>query len=80
METFTSNHIEGNSYTFKQTSFLIETKTTPSGVKVKDTIEILNLYKSLEFLDSCKEELTEDLIKYVHRIITSNTSKNTPFY
>lgn len=73
METYTSNHIEGNSYTFNQTNFLIETKTSPSGVKVKDTIEILNVYKSLEYLETCNEDITEDLIKRVHRIITSNT-------
>lgn len=73
METYTSNHIEGNSYTLKQTNFLIETKTTPSGVKVKDTIEILNLYKSLEYLENCNEDITEDLIKHIHRIITAGT-------
>ena len=76
METFTSNHIEGNRYTLRQTNFLIETKTTPGGVKAKDTVEILNVYKSLNYLKECNEEISEDLIKHVHRIITAGTLDN----
>ena len=76
METFTSNHIEGNRYALRQTNFLIETKTTPGGVKAKDTVEILNVYKSLNYLKECNEEISEDLIKHVHRIITAGTLDN----
>ena len=79
METFTSNHIEGNNYTFGQTNYLITTGFTPNGVKAKDTFEIINVYNSLKFLEECQEEITEDLIKLAHRIITAGTLGNVTY-
>lgn len=34
------------------------------------------MYKSLNYLKDCNEEISEDLIKHVHRIITAGTLDN----
>lgn len=34
------------------------------------------MYKSLNYLKECNEEISEDLIKHVHRIITAGTLDN----
>lgn len=75
-EVFTSNYIEGNSYTEFETRALLDTGVTPNGKSLRDSLEINNLNRAIMFCDSYKGELTEELIKNVHSIITSGTLDN----
>lgn len=72
-EIFTSNHIEGNSYTLNETHYLLETGLAVNGKKLKDANEIINLKKAIDFIKGYRGTFTEDFIKEVHSIVTHNT-------
>lgn len=75
-EVYSSNHIEGNSYSLDDTRFTLSTGISQTGKKAKDTQEIINVNKSLNYLDYClinNLDLSEELIKNSHRIITAGT-------
>lgn len=72
-EVFTSNHIEGNSYTEFETRALLDTGVTPNNKPIRDSIEVYNLNRAIIFCDSYKGELTEEFIKKVHAVVTNGT-------
>lgn len=75
-EVYSSNHIEGNSYSLNDTRFTLSTGLSQTGKRAVDTQEILNINRSIDYLEKClfeNEELSEELIKNAHRIITSGT-------
>ena len=72
-EIFTSNHIEGNSYNLNDTHFILETGIPVQGKKLKDANEIVNLKKAINYSKEYNGDLTEEFIKNLHKLITSNT-------
>lgn len=75
-EVYSSNHIEGNSYTLSDTRFTLETGIGANGKKTADTQEIVNVSRSLDFQSSLLKEgvsLSENLILEIHRLVTSGT-------
>ena len=72
-EIFSSNHIDGNSYTLHDTQFLLETGLAVNGKKLKDGIEIINIKKGIEYITAYTGEFTEEFIKKVHEIVTKGT-------
>ena len=72
---FNSNHIEGNSLTHDQTRYIFDTHSlSGDNIKVDDVLETINHFRCFDYiLDTYKEELTEDYIKSLHRLLKSNT-------
>ena len=70
---YTSNKIEGNSYT-EDESFVLLEKGNPSKQKpFKDAMEISNLNRATLYCQFYNGEFNIDFIKKVHRIITAGT-------
>ena len=72
-EVFTSNHIEGNSYSELEVRDLLDKCIVPSNKSIIETIEICNLNRAIVFCDSYDGELTEEFVKKVHSVVTSGT-------
>ena len=76
--TYNSNHIEGSRLSFDQTRYIFETNTI--GVKnqsadVDDVIEAKNHFRCIDFvIDNSHRQLTEKMIKELHRILKAGTS------
>ena len=73
IESFHSNRIEGNSYTLDETRTLLEYNSVPIGKTTKDTCEIVNLSKVINLMNHGSYELSESLIKEIHKLITWGT-------
>lgn len=74
---YNSNHIEGSSLSEKQTRSIFETNSLQSGenIDVDDVIEAVNHFRAFDYcIDVAEEELTEDIIKYIHYLLKSGTS------
>lgn len=76
---FNSNKIEGSRLTEEQTSFIYETKTIANiggtGIKIDDIVETTNHFKCFDYIiNTFDEQLTEDYVKKLHRILKSGTS------
>lgn len=76
--TYNSNHIEGSLLTHEQTRYIFETNTigiSESIVNVDDIIETTNHFRCIDMIiDNAKGKLTDDFIKYLHKILKTNTS------
>lgn len=72
-EIFTSNHIEGNSYSLNDTRYLLDTGMAVSGKKIIDGIEVINVSKGIDYINNYTGEFTEEFIKKVHQIMVKNT-------
>ena len=76
---YNSNKIEGSRLTEEQTSFIYDTKTIANiggaGIKIDDLVETTNHFRCFDFiLDTVHQDLTEDYIKELHRLLKSGTS------
>lgn len=74
--TYNSNRIEGSKLSEEQTRLIFETNTIGSevGLPVDDIIETANHFRAIDYIIDCAEnELTEDIIKSIHRILKSGT-------
>lgn len=74
--TYNSNRIEGSKLSEEQTRLIFETSTIASeeGVPVDDIIETANHFRAIDFcLDNAEAQLTEDIIKEMHRILKTGT-------
>lgn len=69
--TYNSNHIEGSKLTHDQTKYIFETKTI--GISDEDIIETVNHDM---IIDSAKLKLSESLIKELHYVLKSKTTKS----
>ena len=75
--TYNSNHIEGSRLTHDQTRYIFETNTI--GVEnevlnVDDVIETANHFRAVDYvIDNAEAQLTESLIKELHRILKTGT-------
>ena len=75
--TYNSNRIEGSKLSEDQTRLIFETNTigAEEGVPVDDIIETSNHFRAIDFVIAhAEEELTEDFIKELHRILKTATS------
>ncbi len=76
--TYNSNHMEGSRLTHDQTRYIYETNTieiTGESVNVDDIIETVNHFRCVDLaIDQAKENLTENFIKELHRILKTGTS------
>lgn len=76
--TYNSNHIEGSLLTHEQTRYIFETNTigiSENVVNVDDIIETTNHFRCIDMIiDNAKGKLTDDFIKYLHKILKTNTS------
>ena len=75
--TYNSNHIEGSKLSEDQTRLIFETRTIHSGdgVPVDDIIETVNHFRAIDYvIDVAEEELTEEIIKELHRILKQGTA------
>lgn len=66
-----STAIEGNKYTRVQTELLLNKGLVPSGVTMKDTLEIYNLNRAMKYNNSYEGDITEGYIKKLHLLTTS---------
>lgn len=74
---YNSNHIEGSSLSEEQTRSIFETNSLHGGenIDVDDIIEAVNHFRAFDYcIDVAEEELTEDIVKYIHYLLKSGTS------
>lgn len=75
--TYNSNHIEGSKLSEDQTRMIFETRTINAGdvVPVDDIIETVNHFRAIDYvIDVAEDELTEEIIKELHRILKQGTA------
>ena len=75
--TYNSNHIEGSRLSEDQTRQIFETRTINAGdgVPIDDVIETVNHFRAIDYvIDTAEDELTEELIKELHRILKQGTA------
>lgn len=75
--TYNSNHIEGSKLSEDQTRLIFETRTinATGGVPVDDIIETVNHFRAIDYvIDVADDELTEEIIKELHRILKQGTA------
>jgi Fic family protein len=76
---YNSNRIEGSRLTEEQTRYIYETNTinteTGKAANVDDIIEARNHFACFNYiLDAAEEQLSEAIIKEIHRLLKSSTS------
>ena len=75
--TYNSNHIEGSKLSEDQTRLIFETRTinATGGIPVDDIIETVNHFWAIDYvIDVAEDELTEEIIKELHRILKQGTA------
>lgn len=73
--TYNSNAIEGNTLSIQETELVIKEGITIGGKTVNEHLEVLNHKKGIEYLQGIvkrKSDLSEEIIKEMHRIILSS--------
>ena len=81
---YTSNAIEGNTLTRKETELAIDEKVTSGAKPINDYLEALNHAKAFEFIQSSAKagvQIDENYILQIHKIILSGIDDtNAGFY
>ena len=76
--TYNSNHIEGSRLTHDQTRYIYETNTigvSDQSINVDDVVETANHFRCIDLIiDKANSNITESLIKELHRILKNGTS------
>lgn len=68
--TYNSNAIEGNSLTLRETQLVLEHGITVKGKSLREHFEAINHKEAIVFIEqSFKEEISENLIKKLHKLI-----------
>lgn len=70
-EVHLSNLVEGNTYTYDETYVLLEKGIPSVNRTLKESLEISNLNKAIEFSENYEGELTELFIKECHGIMSA---------
>ena len=81
--TYNTNAIEGNTLTLRETQLVIEEGLTVNGKSITETLEAKNhpeAIKSVEKLAAAKNELTEDAVLQLHKLIMSNITEDAGHY
>jgi len=76
LESHHSTHIEGTQLTLKQAREILAGKSL-RGIRKDDRQELLNYKRAMDFVAEYlgkKSEITEDLIKKIHRILVKDVS------
>ena len=75
--TYNSNRIEGSRLTEDQTRLIFETRTIGAGgadIPIDNIIETANHFRAVDYvIDNAEAQLTESLIKELHRILKTGT-------
>ena len=67
---YTSNAIEGNTLTRRETELVIEEKITSGAKPIKDYIEAINHAKAFTFIkNTLNNKIDEDYVLHIHKII-----------
>lgn len=78
--TYNSNHIEGSRLSHDQTRYIFETNTigeVNGSINVDDIIETTNHFHCIDYILSvAKKQLSENLIKGLHKILKSGTMQS----
>lgn len=78
--TYNSNHIEGSRLSHDQTRYIFETNTIDAvneSINVDDIIETTNHFHCIDYILSvAKKQLSENLIKELHKILKSGTMQS----
>src|SRR4030067_1753579 len=72
--TYNSNAIEGNTLTLRETELVIEEGLTVSGKSITETLEARNHPEAIKFVEKlvdAKNELTEDVVLQLHKLISA---------
>lgn len=76
--TYNSNHMEGSRLTHEQTRYIYETNTIgmdTGAVAIDDILETVHHFRCIDLvIDRAGAQLTESLIKELHRILKDGTS------
>ena len=73
-EVYTSNAIEGNSFSLGDTYYLLNTGICPQGKSLKECNEVNNLNKAIEYLEKCISmnlDIDKEFILKLHYIVTN---------
>ena len=71
--TYSSNAIEGNKLTLRQTALILKDKVMPLGVEAEDYNEAINGKECLDYLKNHKGDFNKKLLLTVNKILTKNT-------
>ena len=74
--TYNSSHMEGSRLSKEQTRMIFETNTVEAedGASVDDVLETVHHFQAIDdVIDHAEEELTEDYIRHLHRILKHDT-------
>ena len=78
--TYNSNHIEGSKLSEDQTRLIFETNTidVEGGIPVDDILETVHHFRAIDYvIDIAENELSEDIIKYIHYLLKHDTKDST---
>ena len=81
--TYNSNAIEGNTLTLRETQLVIEEGITVGGKSIAETLEAKNHPEAIEFVEKlveAKNEVTEDVVLQVHKLIMANIAEDAGQY
>jgi Fic family protein len=81
--TYNSNAIEGNTLTLRETQLVIDEGLTVSGKSITETLEAKNHPEAIKFVEKlvdAKNELTEDAVLQLHKLIMSNITADAGHY
>jgi Fic family protein len=74
--TYTSNAIEGNTLTYRETAEVIEHGVTVGGKPLRDHLEAVDHYEALQWMRALAAEITpidEDVVRELHRRIVARS-------
>ncbi len=76
--TWTSNALEGNTYTESETKILLEDGLTVGGKPIKDTFEVLGHGKAYDFMFTllANKEITEEHVMMMHKLFYNDIEPN----
>src|SRR3989338_7756407 len=70
--TYNTNAIEGNTVSLLETAAMLEKKVMPSGKSLREIHEIFNTEKALNFIRTCKSDVSKRLILRLHKMMMTN--------
>lgn len=70
--TYNTNAIEGNTVSLLETAAMLEKKVMPSGKSLREIHEIFNTEKALNFVRTCKSNVSKRLILRLHKMMMAN--------
>ncbi|KZX38221.1 Fic family protein [Wohlfahrtiimonas chitiniclastica] len=78
-----SNAIEGNTLTLNETKVILEGLTVGQGKTLREHLEVINHQEAIDYIQSLIQsdaDLTENIIKETHYLVTKNTVKDAGAY